>query len=68
MTLPTYNAIPPLSKPHKPTIPQMVDAQERQSQAAEAMGWLHWLACFACGIVMTAFVVSLVFRAAVGVY
>jgi hypothetical protein len=68
MTQPTYNAMPPLSKPHKPTIPQMVDAHERQSKAAEAMKWLHRIACLACGIVMTAFAVSLVFRAAVGIY
>ena len=69
MTQPTYNAMPPLSKPHTPTIPlEMVDAHERQSQADEAMKWLHLLACFACGMVMTAFFLALVFRLVFGVY
>jgi hypothetical protein len=69
MTLPHYN-IPPLSPPHKPTptIPQMEDLHERQAFAGAAMGWLHLITAVACGVVMTVFVVSLFFRAIVGVY
>jgi hypothetical protein len=68
MTLPHYN-MPPLT-PHKPTltIPQMEDLIERQAFADEAMGWLHLITAVACGVVMTVFVVSLFFRAIVGVY
>ena len=68
MTLPHYN-MPPLT-PHKPTptITQMEDRHERQAFADEAMGWLHLITAVACGVVMTVFVVSLFFRAIVGVY
>jgi hypothetical protein len=70
MTLPTYNGMPPVSPPHKPTptIPQMEDLHERQAFADAAMGWLHLITAVACGVVMTVFVVSLFFRAIVGVY
>lgn len=70
MTLPTYNAMPPASPPHKPTptIPQIEDLLERQAFADEAMGWLHWATCWIGGVVITAFIASLLFRAIVGVY
>jgi hypothetical protein len=69
MTLPKYHSFPPLT-PHKPTptVPQMEDLLERQAFADEAMGWLHRITAVACGVVMTVFVVSLFFRAIVGVY
>jgi hypothetical protein len=68
--LPTYNAMPPLSPPHKPTptITQMADKHERDTFADEAMGWLHWATCWIGGALITAFVVSLFFRLVVGVY
>jgi hypothetical protein len=70
MTLPTYNGIPPVSPPHKPTptTPQTEDLHERQAFADEAMGWLHLITAVACGVVMAVFVVALIYRAAVGVY
>jgi hypothetical protein len=70
MTLPTYNAMPPVSPAHKPTptIPQMVDKHERETFADEAMGWLHRITAVACGVVMAVFVFVLIYRATVGVY
>jgi hypothetical protein len=62
--------MPPASPPHKPTptIPQMVDKHECETFADEAMGWLHWATCWIGGVVITAFIASLLFRAIVGVY
>ena len=70
MTLPTYNAMPPASPPHKPTptIPQMEDLHERQVFAEEAMGWLNRITAVVCGVVMAVFVFALIYRATVGVY
>jgi hypothetical protein len=70
MTLPTYNAMPPASPPHKPTptIPQMEDRHERQVFADEAMGWLYRITAVVCGVVMAVFVFALIYRATLGVY
>jgi TM2 domain-containing membrane protein YozV len=46
----------------------MSDRHERKTFADEAMGWLHWATCWIGGVVITAFIASLFFRAIVGVY
>tara|TARA_R110000823_G_scaffold55983_1_gene136435 strand:+ start:1011 stop:1223 length:213 start_codon:yes stop_codon:yes gene_type:complete len=64
MTLPTYNGMPPVSPPHKPTptIPQMADEYERDTFAVETMYWLHFATCWIGGVLVTTFLISLLYR------
>jgi hypothetical protein len=60
--LPTYNAIPPLSKPHTPTIPQMEDRHERQIFTDKAERVVNQVLAFALTVLAVVFVGGLMYK------
>ena len=51
-----------------PTITQMADKHEQETFADDVMQYLHWATCVVGGVVITTFIVALLFRLVVGVY
>jgi hypothetical protein len=64
MTLPTYNAMPPASPPHKPTptIPQMEDRHERQIFTDKAERVVNQVLAFALTVLAVVFVGGLMYK------
>jgi hypothetical protein len=70
MTLPTYNAMPPVSPAHKPTptIPQMEDLHERQVFLEKAGKMLDRATRIICVFVLVLLAGELIYRVTFGVY
>ena len=62
MTLPKYHAMPPLSKKHTPTIPQMEDKHELESLEYETMQALQRACSYIVVVLGCVFVWSLVIK------